>query len=809
MMSYSLIPRLFMADVFVSYASEDRKRIEPFVDLLKQQGWSVWWDRDLIVGPTFDQEIEQELLQASCVVVLWSRYSIESTWCRAEATEALERKILVPVLIDDVRPPLAFRAAQTASLVGWPRSPDNVGEVLKGISVCLGMPRHTPVYTVGGQKKPRRLAAIIAGAIVSVTISLWVVIDSHSPNVDSLATDHDIVRIAVLPFEDFSTSSGTAHIAAGFQEDIISRLAELDELEVTSRSSTKRFTQPGERSMLEIARDLSVSHVIEGSIRKSGDQLRVSVQLIDANTDSQLWAESYDRRLANIFAVQTDIARDVALQLEKNFSNQTPSRFVHSPTDDLQAYELVLKGRELLAVGTAKSLAQAEEVMAEAAARDPGLAEAHAGIARALFLQTFLNTTWSEVRAKALQASETALELDPESASIHTNHAHILGVWEGDKTTARQHYQKAIELEPNNSFSLLHYGAHLAALGEVEQGLTNLQRAKTLDPLSGEISFYLASALQQLGRLDEAAQAIEHGLKFNPNDLNLLALDLFGLTNNGELFAAFDSLHKMALVDPHHFQTHATFVHYLSRIGELDAAQLWVDRMHTMSQAHEDIFEAQRLVYNTLGDTEGLTRLAGQWQTLNTIDRATRQISNTISFATRCQLQVLALRADDARSKNDRETERILRRGAMEIAQEILTDEKGNLVIDGRNQEIALNHALHQRLLGLDQEASAVLNAIVQSGDEYDLSQIPRIFNAYALLGDNPGSLDFFRTRPNQFNDQTDLKMIRDNRFGLYDSLLANEEFAEFIESAIASNEALQIYLRQELPSMLTATTGL
>ena len=103
-----------MADIFVSYASEDRERVQPLVELLKQQGWSVWWDRDLIAGPSFDREIEKALHEARCVVVLWSSHSVDSTWCRAEATDAQEREILVPVLIDDVRPPLAFRAAQTA-----------------------------------------------------------------------------------------------------------------------------------------------------------------------------------------------------------------------------------------------------------------------------------------------------------------------------------------------------------------------------------------------------------------------------------------------------------------------------------------------------------------------------------------------------------------------------------------------------------------------------------------------------------------------------------------------------------------------
>ncbi|MDH3642834.1 MAG: TIR domain-containing protein, partial [Gammaproteobacteria bacterium] len=527
-----------MADIFVSYASEDRKRVEPLVELLKQQGWSVWWDRDLIAGPSFDREIEKALHEARCVVVVWSRHSIDSTWCRAEATDAQEREILVPVLVDDVRPPLAFRAAQSASMTGWPRSQDNVDRVFDGISACLGTPRPAPLKTSRGQKRSYGPVATIAGAVVLAAAALWAVIETQSPAEVPVAANHDVVRIAVLPFEDFSANGDNAHIAAGLQEDIISKLAEIGELEVTSRSSTRRFSQASERSIPEIARDLSVSHVVEGSIRRSADEVRVSVQLIDATTNSQRWAESYDRELTNLFAIQTDVAREVAHQLEKTFSNQT-AEFAQQPTDDLQAYELVLKGRELLAVDTGESLAQAAELMAQAVARDPGLAEAHSGLSRALFLQSFINTTWSEVRTQALQASERALELDPDSASIHTNYAHIRGVWEGDQQTARQHYQKAIELEPNNSFSLLHYGAHLYGSGEVEKGLPFLQRAMTLDPLSGEISHYLAQALVGVGRIEDAFDVVERGLKFNPTYLHLRIFEIQGLEYTGDLTATF------------------------------------------------------------------------------------------------------------------------------------------------------------------------------------------------------------------------------------------------------------------------------
>ena len=126
-----------MADIFLSYASEDRERIEPLVTILEAEGWTLWWDRDLIAGPSFADKIQENLDQARCIVVAWSRHSISSNWCRDEASEGIERNCLVPVLIDDVRPPLGFRSAQTVFLHGWPHDRDGLDALLEGISRFL------------------------------------------------------------------------------------------------------------------------------------------------------------------------------------------------------------------------------------------------------------------------------------------------------------------------------------------------------------------------------------------------------------------------------------------------------------------------------------------------------------------------------------------------------------------------------------------------------------------------------------------------------------------------------------------------
>lgn len=200
-----------MADIFVSYSATDRHRIEPLVTVLQDQGWSVWWDRDLVAGPSFDEKIEEALETARCVVVAWSSSSIQSRWVRAEANDGLERGILVPLKIEDVRPPLAFRSSQTASLIDWPADPGELDKVVSGIRECLGSPlkppeperRSEPVIEAPSIKS--RSSSWMRRSVVAIglTMAIFLVVFAlylTSADPDQASPDHEgLMSAATLP----------------------------------------------------------------------------------------------------------------------------------------------------------------------------------------------------------------------------------------------------------------------------------------------------------------------------------------------------------------------------------------------------------------------------------------------------------------------------------------------------------------------------------------------------------------------------------------------------------------------------------
>ena len=256
-----------MADVFVSYARSDKARVAPLVAAIEAKGWSVWWDPEITPGQEFDDQIEAEIDAARAVLVIWTPVSVVSRWVRGEAREAAERGILVPVRFEQARLPMDVRAIHTTDLDGW-------GE---------------DAASPQAQEFLRALASMIARTQASQSVKA-----GSGSAAASSEKDSPRFTICVLPFTNMSGDPEQEYFSDGITEDIITDLSKVSALAVISRNSAFMYKDK-HADIPKVARELKVSHVLEGSVRKAGGRLRISAQLIDGASNNHVWAERYDR----------------------------------------------------------------------------------------------------------------------------------------------------------------------------------------------------------------------------------------------------------------------------------------------------------------------------------------------------------------------------------------------------------------------------------------------------------------------------------------------------------------------------------
>jgi TolB-like protein/Tfp pilus assembly protein PilF len=322
--------------------------------------------------------------------------------------------------------------------------------------------------------------------------------------------------IAVLPFENLSEEKGNAYFADGIQDEILARLSQIADLKVISRTSTQKYKSAPD-NLREIARQLGVSNILEGSVQKAADQVRVNVQLINALNDAHLWGDVYDRKLTDIFAVESDIAKTIADTLQAKLTGAEKQLIAAQPTSDLTAYDLYLKGRLLWSKRGGENLRQAIAFYEQAIARDPNYALAYAGMAEAYVLLPFYaGMAQGEVFPKAKAAALKALQLDNKLAGAHTGLAWAL-CYDFDMVGSISEFQRAIALNPNYATAHQWYGRHpLTALGRLDEAIAEGKRAIELDPLSPVINTDLGQTLFMARRYDEAIAQLRKALEIDP-----------------------------------------------------------------------------------------------------------------------------------------------------------------------------------------------------------------------------------------------------------------------------------------------------
>jgi TolB-like protein len=501
-----------LPDIFLSYSRDDPAIARRFAEGLEREGFSVWWDATLIPGEAFDQVIEKALSEAKAVVVLWSRNSVASRWVRAEATQANDNKTLVPVIVEPCKRPIMFELTHTADLSHWKGDfQDPVWQAfVTNVHKYVGTDRRTNVLQTPARAAARsRIGWWVAGTVAIVVAGASAFWFFHGRLVGAAVTNSAVASvqpsIAVLPFKDFSPGKDQEYFADGVTEEILNTLASIPNLKVTARTSAFAF-KGKDTDLRTIGATLGVRHILEGSIRKEGSQLRITAQLIDTQTDAHLWSRSYDRTLQDVFKIQEDIAGVVAQELQVTLGvgiGQQPGM-----TRNAEAFDALLA-----------AVAESQQFNPDARRHSIALAEKAVDLDPAYVAAwTFLGQAYESMPTMGGEPSEHW----PQKAESAWQHVQQLQPdWPdlqfriADRSVEQGRWQEAAEHYRSGWAAATKFGQNprgidgrqpgmLIETGHTREAIAVLERAKQFDPLSPSPPLFLISAYSDAGNFKAA-----------------------------------------------------------------------------------------------------------------------------------------------------------------------------------------------------------------------------------------------------------------------------------------------------------------
>ena len=543
--------------VFLSYASQDAEAAQRICEALRAAGIEVWFDQsELTGGDAWDHQIRQQIHDCALFVPIISA----NTQARPEGYFRLEwrladqrthlmgksRAFLVPVCVDDTRDsdadvPDSFSAVQWTRLAGGETPPAFAERVRRLLSPSDGQPTapgppsagrtatSPPAASTRAQSRRTALVLVLVALTVAVigagylavdkfVLSRRVAVGTPASVVAGAAAQRAIPEksIAVLPFVDMSEKKDQEYFSDGLSEELIDLLAKGSDMRVPARTSSFYF-KGKQATISEIATALGVANVLEGSVRKSGQTLRVTAQLIRAADGYHIWSESYDRELKDVFKVQDEIAAAVVAALKAKLF---PTWKVGSArlTASAEAYSQYLIGRQGYIQGTLDSTRTAIAAFRQAITFDPRFAAAYAGLATA---KAFVAMQLADGRAgdgealrQALADAERAIALDPNLADGYSARG-VIRLYQWEWVSAAADLLEAVTVDPHDSVARRRYSRLLADLGRLPEAIAGEQQATELDPLDGDAWYYLGTYLVSVGRLAEAKLAYRRVLEIN------------------------------------------------------------------------------------------------------------------------------------------------------------------------------------------------------------------------------------------------------------------------------------------------------
>jgi adenylate cyclase len=503
-----------MSDVFVSYARGDEPQAERVADALRSAGYAVWRDDELPAHRAYSEVIEERLKSAGAVVVLWSAEAAKSQWVRSEANVARSAGTLVQARLDDSLPPMPFDQIQCADLQGWDGNAESPGWRKLEASVAA---------LAGTAKKPEERTREAARN----------------------------VSVCILPFANMSGDPEQEYFSDGISEDITTDLSKVSALEVIARNTAFQF-KGRSVDVCDIARKLGVSHVLEGSVRKAGNRVRINAQLIDGRSGGHVWAERYDRDLNDIFAIQDELSQAIVAALKVKLLPEEKKAIAERGTTNLAAYNLYLMARQAWITGDFGDRRREEKV---------------------------------------IRICKRAVELDPDypqawalmglaQANLHHGFA---GDRSGDDGSAAG--ERALALDPNIAEAHLPKAWRLAEQGRHDEANAEIAMALELNPESWEVNKEAARLYYRQRRLEDAARHLEKATQVMESDYHGLGMllayfngkrDAEGVRRTAE--RTIEQVEKVLPSDPDNGAALAIGAMSLACLGNQERSQEWMER---------------------------------------------------------------------------------------------------------------------------------------------------------------------------------------------------------------------------------------
>jgi TolB-like protein len=473
---------------FLSYARANKAEAIRLVEALEQAGLDIWWDTRIEGGAAFAKKIAAALDGCDAVIVLWSEASIRSDWVLDEASRGRKLRKLVPASLDGTPPPLGFgqyHAIKLTSGSGAPRA-DEIAEIVRGVAAARGQALHELPVPQAAQDGPasagrRRLLVAGVGAALAGGAGLFawkrgLFGSSHSPPRNS---------VAVLPFKNLNGDKDQAYFSDGLSEELRSTLARNQKLQVMAEASSSMFRDRDEDAVT-IANALGVALLLDGSVRRAGNVVRITADLIDGQTGFSRWSQVFDRAMQDIFAVQTEIASTVAGALVAQVAPDSGT--APGGTTNVEAYDAYLRGRSLYDLSdneasTREALAQLDAALG----LDPNYAAAHATRSRCL---TSLANQYGKLEelgslyAAAVAEARRAVEIAPDYAEGQSTLGFTLFQGQLDSRAAHEPFERSRELGAGEATVLARYSLYCARNGRKRDAAEAMDRALVLDRLN-------------------------------------------------------------------------------------------------------------------------------------------------------------------------------------------------------------------------------------------------------------------------------------------------------------------------------------